>query len=76
MPECQNSLGATGLGPRLGDNDRVSARYQQAVALGADVRMELTQSKVALSFTLADPYCNELWINAETGFLDQLREAR
>ncbi len=76
MPEGQNSLGATGLGPRLGDNDRVSARYQQAVALGADVRMALTQSKVALSFTLADPDGNEWWINAETGFLDQLREAR
>ena len=74
--EGQQITGKTSLGLRLDDAASVKALYQQAIQFGAEIRMALTESKVALSFTLADPDGNEWWVNAETGFLDQLREAR
>lgn len=74
--EGQETTGKTSLGLRLDDDDNVRALYQQAIAFGAEIRMELTESPVALSFTLADPDGNEWWVNSETGFLDQLRAAK
>ena len=74
--EGQEITGKTSLGLRLDDDASVKALYQRAIEFGAEIRMALTESKVALSFTLADPDGNEWWVNAETGFLDQLREAK
>ena len=72
----QEITGKTSLGLRLDDDASVRALYQRASEFGAEIRMALTESKVALSFTLADPDGNEWWVNAETGFLNQLRKAK
>ena len=52
----------------------VRSLYQQVLDKDAEQRMALTESRVALSFTVADLDGNEWWVNAETGFLDRLRE--
>ena len=42
-------------------------------AAGASIIQGPEESVVAYSFTAVDPDGNQWWVNAETGFLDQLR---
>lgn len=72
--EGQHITGKTSLGLRVDDEAVVRSLYQQVLDKDAELRMELTESRVALSFTVADLDGNEWWVNAETGFLDRLRE--
>jgi uncharacterized glyoxalase superfamily protein PhnB len=67
--------GPSGISLRVDDNDAVATIYEQAVAAGATILTGLTESRVAYSFTAVDPDGNQWWVNAETGFLDELRNS-
>ena len=71
--ETTQDTGPSGIYLRVDDRAQVEAVHQQAVAAGAIIMMGLTESRVAYSFTALDPDGNQWWVNAETGFLDELR---
>ena len=71
--ETTQDTGPSGISLRVDDRAQVEAVHQQAVAAGATIMMGLTESRVAYSFTALDPDGNQWWVNAETGFLDELR---
>jgi uncharacterized glyoxalase superfamily protein PhnB len=67
-------MGPSGISLRVDDREQVTALYERASAAGASILMELADSPVAYSFTAVDPDGNQWWVNAETGFLDELRD--
>jgi uncharacterized glyoxalase superfamily protein PhnB len=73
--ETTRKTGPSGISLRVDDRDRVAALHDRALKADADIMMGLTDSRVAYSFTALDPDGNQWWVNAETGFLDELRDA-
>ncbi len=73
--ETTRETGPSGISLRIDNPDQVAALHERAVKAGADILMGLTDSRVAYSFTALDPDGNQWWVNAETGFLDELRDA-
>ena len=73
--ETTRETGPSGISLRVDDRDQVAALYQRATAAGASILMALADSPVAYSFTAVDPDGNQWWVNAETGFLDELRNS-
>ncbi len=71
--ESTRQMGPSGISLRVDDRDRVAAIHAQAVRAGSEILMSLTESAIAYSFTALDPDGNQWWVNAETGFLDELR---
>ena len=65
--------GPAGIALRVDDRSTIDALYQLATDRGATISQPLAESVVAYSFTVIDPDGNQWWINAETGFLDGLR---
>jgi len=68
-------MGPSGISLRVDDPKEVDRIHERASAAGANVTQDLEMSPVAYSFTATDPDGNQWWVNAETGFLDKLREA-
>jgi uncharacterized glyoxalase superfamily protein PhnB len=66
-------MGPTGISLRIDDRAQVDTIYAQAVAAGASITQPLADSPIAYSFTATDQDGNQWWVNAETGFLDELR---
>jgi uncharacterized glyoxalase superfamily protein PhnB len=73
--ETTRETGPSGISLRVDDRDTVAALYDRAVGAGATILMGLTDSRVAYSFTAVDPDGNQWWVNAENGFLDELRNS-
>ena len=69
-----DNAGPSGISLRVDDRDQVDAIHQRAVAAGANITQGPEDSRVSYSFTATDPDGNQWWVNAETGFLDQLRQ--
>lgn len=67
-------MGPAGISLRIDDAARVQAAYAKAVSAGATITQGPETTRVAYSFTAIDPERNQWWVNAETGFLDQLRQ--
>ena len=68
------AMGPSGISLRCDDRNRVDAVYQRARSAGAEIIQGPEESRVAYSFTALDPDGNQWWVNAENGFLDQLRK--
>lgn len=68
-----DNMGPSGLSLRVDDRQIVDQIHQQAVAAGASITQGPEESRVAYSFTATDADGNQWWVNAETGFLDELR---
>ena len=73
--ETTRETGPSGISLRVDDRDTVAALYDRAVGAGATILMGLTESRIAYSFTAVDPDGNQWWVNAENGFLDELRSS-
>ena len=71
--DSTRNTGPSGISLRADDRTAVENVHARAVAAGAEILMGLTESRVAYSFTAVDPDGNQWWVNAETGFLDELR---
>lgn len=71
--DTTESMGPAGIALRVDDRNRVDEVHAQAVAAGAEIVQGPEESRVAYSFTAVDPDGNQWWVNAETGFLDELR---
>ncbi len=67
------NMGPCGISLRLDDEAAVKEIYERAQKVGAEISQPLAESRVAYSFTALDADGNQWWVNAETGFLDQLR---
>ncbi|MFT4676958.1 MAG: putative glyoxalase superfamily protein PhnB [Patiriisocius sp.] len=67
-------MGPSGISLRVDDVERVNSVHQSAISAGANITQGPEESPVAFSFTATDPDGNQWWVNAETGFLDRLRE--
>lgn len=74
--ETTRDTGPSGISLRVDDREQVAAVHQRAVDAGATIMMGLTESPIAYSFTALDPDGNQWWVNAETGFLDELRDSK
>ena len=74
--DTTRNTGPSGISLRVDDRAQVEAVYARAVAADAEILMALMESPVAYSFTAVDPDGNQWWVNAETGFLDELRAAQ
>lgn len=72
--ESNQNTGPADVSLRIDDPERVSAVYAKAVSAGATITQGPETTRVAYSFTVVDPDGNQWWVNAETGFLDQLRQ--
>lgn len=66
-------MGPSGVSLRIDDRNRVDELYHHARDAGAEITQDLAESRIAYSFTAVDPDRNQWWVNAETGFLDELR---
>ena len=66
-------MGPSGISLRIDDRNRVEALHARARDAEAEILQPLAESRVAYSFTAVDPDGNQWWVNAETGFLDELR---
>ena len=66
-------MGPSGISLRIDDRDQVEAIHARALAAGASITQPLADSPIAYSFTATDQDGNQWWVNAETGFLDELR---
>ena len=71
--ESSLPLGPMSVALRLDDRARVDALFERAKAAGANFAHGILETRVAYSFTAVDPDGNQWWVNAETGFLDELR---
>ena len=69
-------MGPAGISLRIDDPERVKAVYTRAVRAGASIIQGPETTRIAYSFTAVDPERNQWWVNAETGFLDQLRQEK
>ena len=69
-----DSMGPSGISLRIDDRDRVDEIHATAQAAGAQIVQGPGESPIAYSFTAVDPDGNQWWVNAETGFLDELRQ--
>ena len=68
--------GPCGISLRVDDRRIVDQLHERARAAGAEISQGAgapQESRVAYSFTARDPDGNHWWVNAETGFLDELR---
>lgn len=72
--ETDPPTGPSGLSLRVDDRAVVDSVYARAKAGGADIVQDLQESRVAYGFTALDPDGNQWWVNAENGFLDELRQ--
>ncbi len=68
-----SAMGPSGISLRIDDKEAVDAIYTRACDEGAKVTQKLADSRIAYSFTVEDPDGNHWWVNAENGFLDDLR---
>jgi len=69
-------MGPAGISLRVDDPERVQAVYKKAVSAGARIVQGPETTRVAYSFTAVDPEGNQWWVNAETGFLDEIRQGQ
>ena len=67
-------MGPSGISLRVDSRDAVDETHRLAVSAGANITQGPEDSRVAYSFTATDPEGNQWWVNAETGFLDELRK--
>ena len=67
-------MGPSGISLRIDDKATVDRVYERARAAGAEITQGPEDSPIAYSFTAVDPDGNQWWVNAETGFLDKLRQ--
>ncbi len=68
-----DNTGPAGIALRVDDRRRVDQLYARAQDAGASISQPLAESRVAYGFTVMDNDGNQWWVNAETGFLDELR---
>ncbi len=66
-------MGPSGISLRVDDRETVDKVLAQAREAGANITQGPEDSRVAYSFTATDADGNQWWVNAETGFLDELR---
>ncbi len=71
--DAYRNMGPGGISLRIDDPATVDAIYDKAVSTGARISRDLAESRIAYSFTATDPDGNQWWVNAENGFLDELR---
>lgn len=69
-------MGPSGISLRVDDPKVIDEIFARALESGATVSQRPEKSLVAYSFTAFDPDGNQWWVNAESGFLDELRESR
>jgi len=72
--DSNRHMGPAGISLRIDDPERVKAVYAGAVRAGASIIQGPETTRIAYSFTAVDPEGNQWWVNAETGFLDELRQ--
>lgn len=68
------NTGPSGIALRLDNRAAIDSCHARAVAAGAQIIQGPEESRVAYSFTALDPDNNQWWVNAETGFLDSIRQ--
>jgi uncharacterized glyoxalase superfamily protein PhnB len=68
-----DNMGPSGISLRVDSRDAVDETLSRAQAAGANISQGPEDSRIAYSFTATDPDGNQWWVNAETGFLDELR---
>jgi uncharacterized glyoxalase superfamily protein PhnB len=66
-------MGPSGISLRVDNPKVVDEIYERARTSGATINQGPEKSLVAYSFTAVDQDGNQWWVNAETGFLDELR---
>ena len=69
-------MGPAGIALRMDDRARIDQAFETASANGAHILQPPGESTVSYSFTVVDPDGNQWWVNAETGFLDRLRQGQ
>ncbi len=74
--DSNQHMGPAGISLRIDDPQQVKAVYARAVTAGASIIQGPETTRIAYSFTAVDPERNQWWVNAETGFLDQLRQEK
>jgi len=72
--EPYTKMGPSGISLRTGERAVVDELHDRAATNDAEIIQGLEDSRVAYSFTARDPDGNQWWVNAETGFLDKLRD--
>lgn len=68
-----DDTGPSGIALRVDDKAVVNEIHDRAVQSGAEIIQGPEDSRIAYSFTARDPDGNQWWVNAENGFLDELR---
>lgn len=71
--EQYRAMGPSGISLRIDDRQRVERLYERDRASGMQIIRGPEDTRVAYSFTALDPDGNRWWVNAESGFLDELR---
>ena len=66
-------MGPSGISLRVDNRETVDETHKRAASSGANISQRPEDSLVAYSFTATDPDGNQWWVNAESGFLDELR---
>jgi uncharacterized glyoxalase superfamily protein PhnB len=66
-------MGPSGISLRVDNRETVDEIHKRAASSGANISQGPEDSLVAYSFTATDPDGNQWWVNAESGFLDELR---
>ncbi len=74
--DTNQAMGPAGISLRVDDPEQVQAIHTRAIGAGARIVQGPETTRVAYSFTAVDPEGNQWWVNAETGFLDQLRQGQ
>ena len=67
------NMGPSGISLRTSERALVDELHERATTHGTEIIQGPEDSIVAYSFTAQDPDGNQWWVNAETGFLDKLR---
>ena len=70
----EDNTGPAGIALRVDNRDEVDRIHTRVQAAGGHISQPLAESLVAYSFTVTDDDGNQWWVNAETGFLDDLRK--
>lgn len=71
--DTYTAMGPSGISLRVDERAEIDRIHARAVSQSADIIQGPEESPVAYSFTARDPDGNQWWVNAETGFLDELR---
>ncbi|MEM7098990.1 MAG: VOC family protein [Pseudomonadota bacterium] len=74
-----DNTGPSGISLRVDSTAVVDQIFERAQAAGGTISQGSQgpeHSRIAYSFTAIDPDGNQWWVNAETGFLDELRQTQ